>query len=145
MIMTLFAWSLVSICSSMLMIQFQMVWFIILWFFSPGIYGSKLLCLIAHFIHSQVLFVAIINSAYAFGTVFIVCEICQQLSNESDEIYDVVEQFGWYRFPNTTKKMMPMIIQFVQQPVAIECFGSYKCHRETFRKVSPIKTFCILE
>ena len=76
------------------------------------------------------------NCGYAFGIVFIACEIAQRLSNEVDEIYDVVDQFKWYRFPNKTKQLMPMIVLFVQQPVSIDCFGSIKCHRETFQQVN---------
>lgn len=75
-------------------------------------------------------------SSWSFGFVYVVCELCQQTTDAYEEFEDILEQFSWYRFPDGIKRIMPMAIYFVQEPVAIECFGSLACSRETFKKVS---------
>lgn len=72
------------------------------------------------------------------GLVFFTCEIGQRFSSGFDNINDVIDQFDWYSFPVEIKKMLPIIIQMAQQQVAIECFGSIMCLRDTFKKVSAI-------
>lgn len=68
--------------------------------------------------------------------VFVCCELCQRMSDKYDEIDDTFGQFCWYRFPDEMKRMLPMVILFIQQPIVIECFGSIACNRETFKNVS---------
>lgn len=72
---------------------------------------------------------------YAFGIVFIACEVGNRQSNAFDEIDDVIGQFKWYLFPDELKRILPFIIHFAQRPVNIEFFGSSSCNRNTFQRV----------
>lgn len=72
---------------------------------------------------------------FAFTLVFLTCELSQRLGNAFDEIDFTVHQFDWYLFPIQMKRMFPVIIVIVQQPISMECFGSIKCTRDTFKNV----------
>lgn len=73
---------------------------------------------------------------YAFGTLLIACEICQRVNLAFEECSDMVDQFEWYLFPTKIQRMMPLILNFTQQPIEITSFGSAACDRETFKSVS---------
>ena len=73
---------------------------------------------------------------YAFGAVFVICEVEQLQSNHFEEFIDIIEQFKWYLFPMEIKRILPTIIINTQQPVSTECFGSIACNRDTFKRVS---------
>lgn len=53
-----------------------------------------------------------------------------------DECSQMVDQFNWYLFPSKIQLMMPLILNFTQQPFEIKCFGRAACDRETFKYVS---------
>lgn len=73
---------------------------------------------------------------YAFGDVFMICELCQRSSDRYDELNDIIGQFEWYFLPAKIQRFLPMIIMSVQEPVSFECFGSITCDRETFKRVN---------
>lgn len=79
--------------------------------------------------------VSIMAPIYAFGMIFIACELSQRLTNAYSKIDDIFEQFEWYRFPNAVRRALPTIISMVQKPVEFECFGNVSCSRESFKKV----------
>lgn len=85
---------------------------------------------------AAILFVTIFYTSYAFGMVFMICELGQRMSNAFEEIEGVIVQFNWYLFPDKLKQMLPIILMNAQDQVAFECFGSIICSREAFRKVS---------
>lgn len=68
--------------------------------------------------------------------VFIACEFSQRVNNAFNELEEKITQLKWYRFPIKNKRMLPLIMGFLQQPVALECFGSIFCCREVFKNVS---------
>lgn len=72
----------------------------------------------------------------SFGLVFIACELCERVSNAFEEICTVIDQLDWYKYPSDIKRMLPMIMMNVQEPIAIECFGSISCSRKVFKQVS---------
>lgn len=80
----------------------------------------------------------------SFGLLFFACEIGQRYSNLFDDICDEIDQFKWYAFPIEVQRRLLIIIPIVQQQVAIGCFGSIKCLRESFKKVSFVKKKLIL-
>lgn len=80
--------------------------------------------------------VTCIEAFCAFGSLFFTCEIGQRFSDEFDGICDVIDQFNWYSFPLELQRLLPVVICSAQQPVAIQCFGSVMCVRESFKKVS---------
>lgn len=82
--------------------------------------------------------VTIIETCYAFGVMFIVCELFQRINLAFDECNEMVDQLDWYLFPAKIQQMLPIIIHFTQQPCEIKCFGSAVCDRDTFKYVSTI-------
>lgn len=73
---------------------------------------------------------------YAFAVMLITTEIGQRFNLAYAECNDMVEQFDWYLFPTDIQRMLPMILNFTQQPFEIICFGSAACDRNTFKSVS---------
>lgn len=75
----------------------------------------------------------------AFGFVFIICELGERFTAKYDDISVVINQFNWYLFPTEVKRILPITILSAQQPVTIDCFGSFMCVRTTFKSVSAVK------
>ena len=90
-------------------------------------------------IDAAILFATIFYACYAFGMVFMICELGQRISNAFEEIDDVIAQFNWYLFSDELKRMLPIILMNTQAPVVFECFGSISCSREAFKKVRETK------
>lgn len=78
----------------------------------------------------------ILSVVYAFMVFFISCELGQRLNVAFDECSELVDQFAWYRFPKEVKRLLPLTLNFTQQPIELKCFGSVACSRETFETVS---------
>lgn len=91
-----------------------------------------------HELNLFVMIVMVIEGLCAFGLVFLACELGEQFSAQYDDISNVIHHLKWYTFPIKVQQMLPTIILIAQQPVAIECFGSYLCLRTT------LKSVCIL-
>lgn len=77
-----------------------------------------------------------VETFWAFGSVFIGCELCERISNAYIEIDDAVNQFDWYLFSPEVKRLLPMMSINTQKPIVFECFGSIRLNRETFKNVS---------
>lgn len=84
----------------------------------------------------MVLVATTIEVFYAFGTLFIACELGQRINLVFDECNEMVDQFDWYLFPDDIQRMLPMILNFTQQTFELKCFGSAACNREMFKYVS---------
>lgn len=68
---------------------------------------------------------------------FIACELGERVSNEFEELDDAISSFNWYKFPQNTCRILPLIQMCTQQPVQIKVFGKkISCTREIFQKVS---------
>lgn len=65
----------------------------------------------------------------------ITCELGQNVNDAFDECSDMIERLDWYLFPAEVQKTLPIIINFAQQPIVFECFGSTACVRATFKYV----------
>lgn len=86
------------------------------------------------------LLIIIIQVFYAFCDMFLACELGQRINIAFDECGEMIDQFDWYLLPAKIQRILPLIINFAQQPVNIKCFGSSACDRETFKYVSIIKS-----
>lgn len=98
--------------------------------------------------HSEnllVLLVTMLQVLYAFGVMFIACELSQRLNIAFNDCNDIIVQFKWYLLPAEIQRLLPLIIHFSQRPVEVKCFGSTTCDRETFKYVSKIdpKVGCV--
>lgn len=89
------------------------------------------------------LLIIVFEIIYAFGTLLLSCEVCQGMNIAFEECYDMIVQFEWYLFPVAIQRMLPMILNYMQQPIDIRCFGSTACDRETFKDVCIMKIVCI--
>lgn len=77
--------------------------------------------------------VMILESIAAFG---FTCEVGQMSANQYYDISDDIDNLNWYKYPLEVQKMMPFIILAAQKELAIQCFGSILCLRESFKSVS---------
>lgn len=78
----------------------------------------------------------IFEGGYAFGLVLISCELGQRLTDAYGEIDgDEMGQYDWYLYPLELQRTFPLLLIIAQQPVYLECFGSYACLRDSFKKV----------
>lgn len=81
------------------------------------------------------LVITIIEVFYAFAVLLMACELGQRISVAFDECSAMIDEFKWYLFPTKVQRILPIIINFTQQPVKINCFGSVAADRETFKYV----------
>lgn len=79
--------------------------------------------------------ITVLEIIYAFGVVFIASDLCQRVNLEFDECNQMIGQFEWYLFPAEIQRILPIIMNYTQQPVDIRCFGTAACDRETFKYV----------
>lgn len=77
-----------------------------------------------------------VYATYAFGLMFIGCELGQYVGDVFMEIDDVIEAFDWNLHQREMRRLLPTILSVTQQPVMIEFFGSSVLSREIFKKVS---------
>lgn len=86
-----------------------------------------------------------VYAVYAFGIIFLTCELGQRLTNAFEQIQDEIKKFEWYLFSSEIQQMLPTILIVSQQSIELECFGSISGLRETFKKVycfdSPFKLY----
>ena len=78
----------------------------------------------------------LIEIIYAFGVLFIGCELGQRIVLAFDECNDMIDQLEWYLFPMEIQKLLPIVNHFMQQPIEIKFFGSYMLNRDAFKYVS---------
>lgn len=82
------------------------------------------------------LLITINEVMYAFGVLFIACEIGQRITIAFIECSDIIDQFKWYLFPAKIQRMLPLLMNFTQKTIEIKCFGGMKSDRDTFKYVS---------
>lgn len=87
--------------------------------------------------------VAALQVVYAFGTIFMICELGQRVNLAFSECNEMINQFEWYLFPYEIQRMLPTILSRAQQTVDIRCFGSISPGRETFQYVSSYQSFLV--
>lgn len=78
------------------------------------------------------------GSGYAFGTMFIACDLGQRLDDAFAEIGELIYQCDWHLFSVEMRRMAVVMITVLQQPLSLKCFGSISCSREVFKKVSKV-------
>lgn len=79
---------------------------------------------------------AIFYGCWGLSITFCACELGQQLTNTLGKINDKLEQLDWYLFPTEIQRILPTVMNNIQQPIVIECFGIICASREQFGKVS---------
>lgn len=93
----------------------------------------------------MMLVILLFNACYAFGLVFLVCELCQRVCDGFAEMNKTMNQFHWQSYPIEIQRLLPIVIIFTQQPIDFEVFGSITCCRESFKKVSSIDRMIYLK
>lgn len=72
---------------------------------------------------------------YAFGALFVACELCQHLNIAFEECGEMFEDIDWYMLPIDIQQRLPLLLNFTQQSFEVTCFGSIACDRDTFKSV----------
>lgn len=82
---------------------------------------------------------SIICAFWVFFFIFAGCELGERNTEQFDRLYDEVIQFDWYDFPPEIKRLLPILLMYMQEPVEIKFFGSAACTRECFKQVQARK------
>lgn len=107
--------------------------------------GSKLIIVLlqmflfqTHYdeINFLVLIVMFMEVVFAYAWLLISCELGERFTAKFDEISFAIDQFKWYSFPISVKRMLPTIMIIAQQATHLDVFGSLTCLRDSFKKVS---------
>lgn len=85
-----------------------------------------------------ILVVLIVQTFYSFALVFIICELCQRMTNSFDRYDTSLSKYQWHLFPHQIQKMLVMVIMTTQREVIFPCFGSLLCSREGFKQVNQV-------
>lgn len=72
---------------------------------------------------------------WAFGLVFIACEMGQKYSNGFNEIGKTFAEIDWYLLPEKTQRMLVVILIYLQEPNDFRFFGNISTSRTQFQKV----------
>lgn len=72
---------------------------------------------------------------YCYGSVSTYCEMCEQITNNFDDIQNGFYQLDWCTFPIKTQRMMIMILMASQRPVEFVGFGNCPARRTTMKQV----------
>lgn len=105
--------------------------------------------LILNSIHSKapapfaVYVVTVMKMLYSFGLICVYCEMCEEITSGFEEVADAIYQLDWYTYPLDIQRMLPLVLNYAQQPVQTIAFGNIPCTRETFKKVNHMDTYQI--
>lgn len=80
--------------------------------------------------------VTMLQIIYACGVMIIACELGQRINLAFAECGQLIDKFDWYSLTIEIQRMLPIIVNFAQQPIDIKCFGSAACDRDTLKFVS---------
>lgn len=73
---------------------------------------------------------------WTYAIAFATCECGHRVEDAFDAINNEIVQLNWLRFSINIKRILPIFIIDVQQPVQLDVFGSFSCGRVEFKKVS---------
>lgn len=76
-----------------------------------------------------------------YCVIFIICELGERVTNEFDDVDNVVCELNWYLFPLNIQKMLPIAMIGTVKPVIIRGYGNCMSTREAFKNVSS-KAIC---
>lgn len=91
------------------------------------------------------LVVLFFEAIYAFSFVFVVCELCQRLTDGFNGVSKMFHAIDWLSFPMEIQRLLPIFIAISQQPIEIKVFGSITNSRETFKRVSQTQSVFSLQ
>lgn len=72
----------------------------------------------------------------SFVTVFLTCEMGQNVSNQFNKFGDKVGTCDWYLLLRKLQQMFVIVMINAQEPVSIRGFGNVECTRDSFKRVS---------
>lgn len=140
-----FLWSLLTICSTLLLIQLEMVRF---WYNSNGHF--LFIEILSHFIaQSQenvnhfVLIRPITLAFWSFVNILFFCEFGKMVTGNFQDLDDIIFQWDWNSFPIEVQRMLPTILISTQKPIVLCGIANIVCDRESFKKVRILATITI--
>lgn len=72
---------------------------------------------------------------YAFGVLFVGCELGHRGTSAFESHERVLVEFDWHSFPVKLQQALPVVFAFSQKPVSFQCFGSISCNRISLKQV----------
>lgn len=81
---------------------------------------------------------------WSFGAIVFWSETGQMMSNNLEEMKDILWQSEWYSFPIEIQRMLPMAVANTQRPILVHGFGNLLFHRQSIKQVSAITMFTIV-
>lgn len=139
-IMAIFIFTILSICVTLLLIQFEMVELILYFYwvilYRFGKWFVKLLFQANDSTNLSLLVNYAIQIVATYGVIFLICELGERVSNEFIQVDNVVGQLKWYLFPTNIQKILPIVMIGTQEPVIFWGYGNFVSSREAFKNVS---------
>lgn len=77
------------------------------------------------------------------GQIFFFCNQGNLLTNRFEDFENIICQKEWYLFPIEIQKVLPIIINGLQDTVLLRGFGSIACTRSTFQNVNVFFAFLV--
>lgn len=132
----IFLWTLLTICSSLLVLQAEIVerfyWtikFKLNWKTNNNFY---------YIWQSKSLFELIpplCLGSWSFVAIFLICETGERVTTSFEEFDLELRESNWYTFPIDLQRMLIPVMIYTQQPVIIQGYGNTLCTRFALNKV----------
>ncbi|XP_031621400.1 odorant receptor coreceptor-like [Contarinia nasturtii] len=110
-----FLWSNLTICSTLLMTQFEL---------------SK------DDTNFFILIVQIGIMFWSFFIIFLFCYFGENITSEFTDLNDHIYHCDWHLFPRDIQRMLPILLINTQRPVILKGFGNILCTHENFKTVA---------
>lgn len=75
---------------------------------------------------------------WSFTAIFLICEFGENVTSRFNGLNNAIWQCNWYSFSIDIQRMLPLIIQAMQQPIFLQGSRYILCIRETFKKVNSV-------
>lgn len=137
-----YVWSILTICSTLLVVHIEMVKFKSKHFTRANNFLSSAqfkIDLLPNYLQNSgkvtELLNALMMTSWTILQIFIFCELGDRITDQFNKIPNAIYHRNWYTFLKEIQRMIPMILMAAQQPVALQGFANLKFIRESFRKV----------
>lgn len=152
-IASFFWWTVAAICSTMLILQIQLVEYS----YSIHIYifPKKML---ANWINSFYLYIdpksehtaspiLLVTEGvlvfWSFVVMLLFCFLGEMVTHQFNMFNETLNNTNWYLFPNELQRMLVIFMSITQQSTLIRGYGNNECTRDAFKQVLMLSKFCI--
>lgn len=130
-----FLWCLVTICSSLLVLQAEIVKVS----YMKSVSWNKIYFISLFFSQTAWNLIDMVSTMFqtfwSFISIFFFCELGEQVTSRFEQFNDELDQCCWYLFPIDLQRMIPTVMANTQDNTIIHGFGNTLCTRLSFNKV----------